>query len=245
MKSFHLKSEWLDRKLLVNLAVFHSDYTDLQTTINVQSASGNFISLVRNAAEARSRGVELEGHWTIAGNFRLSADVTYLDARYVHFENVNLTVLQSYCRSRLPPISSTPDAGCAQFFPTELYPDGIPQFRDRSGDRIDAPKWSGNVAARYSAALPGDYRLTTELSVPFASDYTRDQLDRWTGANERLDARLTLEPADGRWAIDVIGKNLTDEQILAFYGNLAQSPGTIQWQAQQPRNVAAQFRYNW
>jgi len=50
----------------------------------------------------------------------------------------------------------------------------------------------------------------------------------------RLDGRVALETRDGRWAIDLIGKNLTDRVI-------ATSVNT----KELPRALAVQFRYRY
>jgi hypothetical protein len=54
----------------------------------------------------------------------------------------------------------------------------------------------------------------------------------------RLDARMSFEREGGPWAIDLIGKNLTDHTILVF-----NTPGFSS--KEQPRNVAVQFRYRY
>ncbi len=56
-----LKSKWFDDSLLINVAVFLSDYEDLQvTTLEFQPLTGTYTASVRNAAKSRSQGVELE-----------------------------------------------------------------------------------------------------------------------------------------------------------------------------------------
>jgi hypothetical protein len=54
-----------------------------------------------------------------------------------------------------------------------------------------------------------------------------------------LDARIGLESPDHQWAVDLIGKNLTDRIIVT---NAQQS--IYELTKQQPRNVAIQIRYN-
>lgn len=72
-----IKSQWLDRTLTANLAVFHSIFKDIQLTVN--QTPTNFVA---NAAKAKIDGLELElvmrpTHW-----FTANASVGYLDARY-------------------------------------------------------------------------------------------------------------------------------------------------------------------
>ena len=54
-----IKSEWFDNRLLVNLAGFYNDYTDIQLT-SVVAVQGIIAVVTENAGEARIKGLELE-----------------------------------------------------------------------------------------------------------------------------------------------------------------------------------------
>jgi iron complex outermembrane receptor protein len=213
-----LKSKWFDSRVLLNLALFRSNYHDLQVSQQVLSGAGTYSALVTNAGSALSRGVELEGAWVVNNHLRLGADVTYLDAHYVSYPNAAPTPLQTL--------------------------NGL-STQNLSGQRTSySPKWSGSLRGAYSTNLL-HWRFTTELSGLFASSYYQNALDQWTGAYGRLDARLSLESTSGGWAFDVIGKNLTDRNIVVFPGAEATAPGTLEVQKEPPRNVAFQLRYRW
>lgn len=233
-----LKSEWFARRLLLNLAVFQSDYTDLQVSTNNLNAAGTYVSLVKNAAESRSRGIELETRWAASEHLRLSANATYLDSKYLNYRNVALTQRQQLQYNQCLAQNPLPNTTCQPLGKQDLS--GRPtQF---------APKWTGNLTGAYSIPLLGRYQLTTELSAYFSSSsYLHPTLDEDMRQDDyvRLDGRLTFGPGDGRWAIDVIGKNLTDKTILAFITTQPTALGSNILQREQPRNVAAQFRYRW
>jgi iron complex outermembrane receptor protein len=72
-----IKSEFLDRRLQVNLAAFWYDYTDLQ----VSRVVGN-TTLTENAASARIRGVEAEISARPMERNTFSVNGAYLDARF-------------------------------------------------------------------------------------------------------------------------------------------------------------------
>jgi len=59
----------------------------------------------------------------------------------------------------------------------------------------------------------------------------------------RVDAGLTLESPASRWAVDIVGKNLTDRKILEYKVPLPLSNGTFVSTKAEPWNVAAQLRY--
>jgi outer membrane receptor protein involved in Fe transport len=238
-----LKSKWLDNRVLLNLDVFRSDYTDQQVQSAIFTPLGVPIFETTNAGASRSQGVEFEGQWAIATDFRLSANVTYLDSYYVRYPNVTLTGVQTFCRSH----ATVPDC-------LTRFPGGVPVLQDLSGHSTEfAPRWSGNLSAAYSTNLPREYHFIAELSTYFSTTYnyanngTDDPLLDQAGY-ARLDSRLSLEAPDRRWALDVIGKNLTDRIIIAGGTggtSLPSSLGSLLLRKDQGRNVAVQFRYQW
>jgi iron complex outermembrane recepter protein len=212
-----LKSEWFDRSVLFNVAVFRADYSDLQVSFaQIPAGGGPPILGIRNAATSRSQGVELETQWVVSNSFRLSADVTYLESFYVNYPGGDATVLQEYLGA---------------------------QYQNLSGQATEfAPRWSGDVRATYTVNLPNGLKFITEASPFFSSRYyLHDNDDPFfeQGDYVRLDGRFSLESADGHWGVDVIGKNLTDRVIIAGVG------GLYELSKEEPRNVAVQFRYHW
>jgi iron complex outermembrane recepter protein len=210
-----LKTEWLDNRLIVNFDVFRSDYTDLQAAITEPLvAGGPVVQLVRNAASSRSEGFEFEQKLLISDTFRLSSNITYLHAYYISYPNAGATTLQQ--------LEGT-------------------NFQNLSGQSTPfAPRWSGSVSAAYLAPVWNDYKFITEVSPFFSSRYDLGGVDdplfgEFQSGYIRLDSRLSMERADGRWAVDLIGKNLTDRIVLTY--------GTAYITTKQPpRNVAIQLR---
>jgi iron complex outermembrane receptor protein len=80
------KTEWLDRTLRLNGAIFYMDYKDKQEEIGLRSdgATGQRIS-VFNAASATMKGVELELQAVPTDNLSLRANIGYLDSEYDEF----------------------------------------------------------------------------------------------------------------------------------------------------------------
>jgi iron complex outermembrane recepter protein len=217
-----LKSQWLDDTLLLNLDAFRSNYRNLQVVVEEGYATGNGVAVVRNAAASRSQGIELEAQWIAGQYFRLSTDLTYLNSYYVNYPNASPTALQ------------TADGLAAQNLsgqPTEY-----------------APTWSGSVTGAFTARLPNGLKFTA-AAIPFftSSYYVLASEDGPSRQNEyvRLDARLTLETGDGHWAIDLIGKNLTDRHVITFATVAPTSPGTYYVSQAEGSNYAIQARYHW
>lgn len=80
---FGVKTSFLDQRARANLTAFHIDYTDLQVFQLVNGAS----LVVSNAADATSRGVELELEALLSDNWMLQASYGYLDAKFDRFIN--------------------------------------------------------------------------------------------------------------------------------------------------------------
>lgn len=212
---FGVKSKLLDNRAIVNVSVFRSDYSGLQVNSLVQVSAINQSIEVRNAASSRSQGVELETQLVISKHFRLSADITYLDAKYVSFPNASPTFVEN-----LNKIKS----------------------QNLSGQPLDfASKWSGSVRAEYSVDLPHDYKLTATINPFFETKYfnsngTDDPVTLING-HMRLDGMISLAASAG-WNLDLIGKNLTNAVIVVAQNNTLGAK-------EEPRNVAVQLRYRW
>jgi iron complex outermembrane receptor protein len=73
-----VKSELLDGRARLNVAVFHMDYTNLQ----VQTPIGIGVFDIRNAAAATIRGVEVEAGARIATGLEAGGHLSFLDAAY-------------------------------------------------------------------------------------------------------------------------------------------------------------------
>lgn len=214
-----LKSEFANRHILLNLAAFRNDFSDLQVAITTNSAAGTPVSFVRNAASSRSQGVEAEAQFVISPMFRLSTAGTYLNSKYTSYPNAGATLQQQL-------------AGQTS--------------QDLGGHRtLFAPKWSGNISGLVTIPVGGGYKLSGEATGIFSSKYqTYFSDDPYTvqPGYGRLDARISFDSPDGRWGVDIIGKNLTNTIVrtLSFYEGT--SNGSLIQDRTQLRNIAFQAR---
>ena len=215
-----LKSELFDRRVSLDVAIFREDFSDLQVVIDGNNAAGALINYVRNAAASRAQGVEVEARWVVNPAFRLSAEGTYLDSKYSNYKNAGPTYAQQLAGQATQDLSGRPT----------LY----------------APQWSGNVTGTLTLPVARDYRLTAEAIGIFSSSYytifTVDPVSRQP-SYARLDARISMDSANGRWGLDVIGKNLTNTLVRTFTGYQPGSFGSLFQDREQFRNVAFQLRY--
>jgi iron complex outermembrane recepter protein len=225
-----VKGEWLDHRLAVNTDVFLSNYKGLQSQAELYIPFLNiYTTTTTNAADTRSQGIELDAQWLLIPGLRLSADVTYLESYYTNFPNSPPTMLQGYCATlSQTAFAATPQCGVFS------YP--VPAYFNATGQPTQyAPRWSGNVTARYSRFVWSGYEVSAQLSPFFTSSFNQDPngIMPSLGNYIRLDGMLSLVTPDGGWEFDLIGKNLTNKLIL-----------TSLYSKEEPRNVAVEAMYH-
>lgn len=214
-----LKSELFDRRLLLNLAAFRNDFSDLQVVIQ-GTVDAQIVNVVRNAARSRAQGVELEAVWAVTPQFKLASSGTYLDAKYRSYPNAGPTDAQRLAGMAVQDLSGKPT--------------------------LFSPKWSGTVTGTLTLPVFAGYELTTEAIGIFSSSYhlwsTIDPATRENGY-ARLDLRVSLDSPDSRWGVDIIAKNVTNTTIYNFAVYQPFTTGSLFRDREQYRNIALQARY--
>ena len=79
-----LKSQLLNHRLQLNVALFDNQYRDLQITQNVFINSA-LTSLITNPGNGRGRGVDLDATAVVSRNIRLGLQYTYVESKITHF----------------------------------------------------------------------------------------------------------------------------------------------------------------
>lgn len=178
-----LKTDLLDNSVRLNLAVFFTDYQDLQLVrfgppIDDPTAGfGVFQTL--NASDAEIKGAEVEWNWLLSENLQLSGSYSLNDSEYKDF----------------------------------IFIDQASNAVDLSGQELDrAPEHTYSFAIDYDKELTFakihfhlDYSYTDEQIALFDAP---DIMPSY----ELLDARIQLRSKEGNWKFSLWGKNLTDEE---------------------------------
>jgi outer membrane receptor protein involved in Fe transport len=231
----------------VGAALFQGDYEDLQLTI-VDSNSGQ--GVIRNAGGARSRGLELDGAWAFVEHWEVGAALTLLDAEYTDFENASCyptpaqTIAEGCVRTGGAPLP--PDATLCQGRP------GVICTQDMTGFATSfAPEWSGSLSLRYRRPLdPSWLGRPLDVSAELALMVTDEFYTTVNGAPgsvqesyAKLDARVAVSGADGRWELALVGRNLTDEIYGLWYEPLPGGGLNTGWftTTARPRQLGAQL----
>ena len=182
----------LGRRAELNLAAFHTDYKDLQT-----SAFDGRIGFNLGNGSAEVRGVELEGRWRPMRALLLQASMAALEFNWKQY--------QGQCSYDL--LIAGAAGGCVN---------GNADYRGRSNQF--APKFSGVLSAEYAWNL-GPLVLTAGADMIYSDDYLQSlNLDPVLvqDAYTKLNARLALGHGDGLWEVALVGRNLTDKTTLTY-----------------------------
>lgn len=172
--------------LRVNVAAFYYNYKNLQAVAYVPP---NYIT--QNAATARVKGIDFDFALELTPEFSLSGGAALLDAKYKDFPNA--AVFQPFGTGSLQIVA------------------------DLSGGRLlRSPKFSGNIAANYSADV-GPGKLSAFASLYYNSGFGLELSNRIRQSKfATVDAELALEPnglPGTKFAL--WGKNLTDKAVYA------------------------------
>jgi outer membrane receptor protein involved in Fe transport len=219
VKSYELglKTDLLDRLVTLNIAGFLSRYRNLQETATI--TSGTVVrQIVTNAAKSKVKGIELAMTIRPLTSLTLMSNVAYLSSRYADYPNAPCTTTQQ----ALNPV-------CVQ---------------DLSGARrAFAPKFSGNIGANFTQPVGGDYEISFDANAYFTSRFlqlaTGDYRISQAG-NTKIDARIGFGPADGRWELAIVGKNLTNRLTAGYRQVVPGAAGSLAALADAPRSIGLQ-----
>jgi len=215
-----LKTSLFDRSLSTSVALFWSDYSDLQESTTL-FLNGQVTTIINNAAQARARGIETALSWAASPNLSVFSEIAWLDASYRSYPDASCTIAQNAL--------STP-----------------PCIQDMSGQqRAFAPRFSGSIGASLRFAL-ATMELRIDPLVYFTSSYfitpTADPLLRQSG-NAKFDLRIGIGPNSQKWELAIIARNITDKITSSLRGS-ASFPGSTYGMPDPVRTLLVQFSLN-
>lgn len=223
-----LKSRFYGGRAEVNVAAFFTQYRDLQ----ISQFDGVLSFNVTNAAEAQIFGLEVDGRFAITDNFSISGAFSLLDFEFQDF----------------------PDGQCTQEVRITAQLTGataIPtcDFEGLSNQYV--ADFSGATSLNYFVPLGNELVFNGVLDSVFTTDYNPSQnVDPAIEQDGyvKWNLRLALSSVDDSWEIALLGKNLTDEEIITYTNdvplsaNLSQNVGFYGF-VESPRTVAVQGVY--
>ena len=181
------KSDFLDRRVRLNVAAFYSQYNGIQLTLTNCTAQagagfGAPCALPVNAGDAHIKGIEAETTLKPVDGLLIDASLAYLDFKYTKFASF-----------------ATPGGGSvAVGGPTNI---NAPQFGDYPAF---TPKWKWSVGAQYEFELGhGAGTLTPRFDASYqgkiyanATNRDANKIAGYTLANARLTWRNAAKDLD-------------------------------------------------
>jgi len=202
-----IKSSWFDGSLQFNLAAYSYEFKDLQ--VNFFDASAiNFVT--QNAAAATTKGAEAEWRWLppLEG-LDLHASASYNKAVYGDF--------LSFCYS-----GQSFEDGCNLDANGQRVVAGPGNHQDLSGTiRPLAPEFTVGLGFLYEFALSSSLRMSVSADAGYTDHYLLNSLGRqiYQPGYVRSDASVSLSAQNGRWAIALVGRNLSNEFLVYDEGD--------------------------
>jgi iron complex outermembrane receptor protein len=183
-----LKSDWLDGTLRVNLYAFYNEWSDLQRYGTVPSPTSGFLQVIINAADATTKGVELESLYQVTDNLLLRASLGTLKADYDRY------------------LADVLSIGTPQDLSDFRFP-----FAPKFTANVSATYTQYLAAGKLSYDLMFDYRSS------FLASNTVDEPHFSEGGFGLFNAGIRFDSASGRYSIGLYGRNLFDKEYVQEY----------------------------
>jgi len=242
------KMTLLDGSAELNLALFRTEFDDLQASI----FTGGTTFIVQNAAKAVTQGLELDGRWALNDNLTLQGAFAYLDFEYESFPNQACTAAQ-YVTARQAAYEAALNAGSAigaaaaalTYTNGSCANEGVNNLQGKSSE--NTPELQFSLGLNHIQNLGSDYELVSNLNMSWTDDvYRQADLDPVSLQESfwKVDANITLAPQDGQWDLTLIANNLTDEDTLSYVNDTPLFNGTHQAALEQPRSFTVRGRWH-
>jgi len=233
-----VKGYLLDRRLLLDFAVYSYKFTNLQvTTFDATTLS----FLIQNAGGSRSRGAELQLQYQATDDLQLHTSIAYTDLKYTSYST-------GPCYDRQPiqpfvPLSQRQAYGCYAIPGTTSGA----QYLD--GTRYGNAPLQAIAGGVYTAHLANGLSLEFALDYYFYSHAPRRVFYALGGeAHSLVNASVRLSPQDARWEVALIGTNLANDTWYPVgtskpYGLFTPTSGDLTSILQPPREVTLQVTH--
>ena len=222
---FGAKTIGFDQRVTFNLALFRSDYRDIQRTVLEadEDDEGNIMvrRLTRNAAEATIQGVEAELRVIPVDGLQVNGSLGYMDAKYDSFPDAVSAITNQQIDRAGETLNNAPTLqtflGVQYSFPVE----------------VGQSEWmTGWITPRVEWAYRSQYHVAgPELSPLVQPGYSL------------VNARLSYSFLDDRAQVALWGRNLTNEYYFNTGVPLATTFGTARRIFEPPRTWGGELSY--
>jgi iron complex outermembrane receptor protein len=183
------KTDWLDGRQQLNLTLFNVKFKNMQRDIVLAGPNNTFIQATANAADATTRGVELESISKPVKALTVRTNVGYLDAHYTRYNSLDSVTGKTLDLSGQP-LTYAPK-WTASLIPEYRIPLGTP--------------------------LLGFESVNLRSNMTYRSSYTTSSVNNpigHQGGFMMVDASLALEA--GSYSVTGYVNNLTNKHYLVL-----------------------------
>ena len=169
------KSEFLDRRVRLNVTAFHLDVSDLQTPSAFIRPNGSLAFITRNFADYRNQGLEVELNTALVDGLNIFASLGYQDDEYRI--NQNAPVLDAFGVQSV----AAQQAACQAQLASGLIPNvgagdtaascgvGIVAPDGSIAEPVRTPKFTVALGASYEAEFGGGMSLVPSINANWRS----------------------------------------------------------------------------
>ena len=206
------KTMLADDQWRINGAFYYYEYDDMQlSTFDPVTVATRVI----NAGESEVKGVEIEFEYAPSGveGLTLYGSYNYNEAEYNDFV--------TFCSATQLNNGTCPN-------------DPAPEFQNLEGEPLtQAPENSGTLGFNYQGQFAGGLQYALGATAVFSDEVETNSKNDPLGVQDSyttVAANASISTADDVWTLEVIGKNITDEDY--FHTSVSQPftgiPGLIQ-----------------
>lgn len=215
-----LKTQWLERRLTANFAIYDTQVTDYQANV-VDAGPGALRGYLANIEKVSVRGFEFDSRAQLADNWSLYATYAYTDGEYDSFRNG-------------PPPLEELASGTAAF---DLSGRALPGVSKNAGSVGTEYSWGGVVSG-----VTGEWYSAADLS--YRSDWNSDAsvskylvVEGSTLVNLRVGFRT-----DNGTDVSLYARNAFNEDYLSFLSIQAGNSGAVYGHVGDPRNIGIRVK---
>jgi iron complex outermembrane receptor protein len=195
-----LKTTFADGRLNFNAAIYQLDWDNIQLSFLGQ----NGLTEIRNAGNARIRGVEFELFGRPAQGLTFSIGGSYNDAE----------LTEDFCQV------ANPDFDCTLFIDVDGDGESDNALLAPSGTRLPlTARFKGNARARYEFPVGGAWEGHVQASGAYEGERTRDLRTLQRRLYGTLDDYFTVDLSAGVqnevWTAQIFARNIFDARIEA------------------------------
>jgi iron complex outermembrane receptor protein len=204
------KSEWFDRRLVANGAIFFQDYTDKQVSVQqVDEETGILVARTANASGAEVWGLEAELQWFATDYLSLRGGYTFLDTEYTDYRERTVGAANIALGSLV-----RPDNCAVEIAEVENGPDTASCVMNLSGTQLEfAPRHAAVVGFTLQNAMANDRTVFVEGDLVYQGDR---YLDRFNTA--KLESFTTFDLRFGirsqKWDVTFYAENLFENTVV-------------------------------